>query len=156
MLVRKLFVTGLALVAFTSVACSNDDGGNGDEGGGGGGGGGATVSVTEKDFAIALDPSSENAGSVTFDIQNEGPSEHEFVVFKTDLEPDALPTKTDENGAVIVDEEGEGLESVDEQEDIQAGSSASLQVDLDAGSYVAICNLPGHYQQGMSVGFTVT
>ncbi len=155
MLVRKLFVVGVALVALGSVACSNND--NGEEAGGGGGSGsGATVSTTEKDFAIALDPSSVAAGTVSFDIQNEGPSEHEFVVFKTDLAPDALPTTTDENDAVIVDEEGEGLEAIDEEEDIAPGSSATLDVDLDAGSYVAICNLPGHYQQGMHVAFTVT
>ena len=55
----------------------------------------------------------------------------------------------------VVDEEGEGLELVDEIEDIEGGSSQSLTVNLDAGSYVLICNLPGHYAQGMHAGFTV-
>jgi uncharacterized cupredoxin-like copper-binding protein len=27
---------------------------------------------------------------------------------------------------------------------------------LEAGAYVLICNIPGHYQQGMFVGFEAT
>jgi uncharacterized cupredoxin-like copper-binding protein len=117
---------------------------------GGGGGIGATLS----DFKIDLAETSATAGEVTFDIQNDGPSTHEFVVFKTDLAPDALPTIEDENGLPLVDEAG-GLEPVDEVEDIPADSSAELTVTLDAGSYVIICNIPDHYQQGMHAGFTV-
>jgi uncharacterized cupredoxin-like copper-binding protein len=113
---------------------------------------GGTVGATEKDFSIALDPSTASAGSTTFDITNEGPSTHEFVVFKTDLAEDQLPT-TNEG---IVDEKAKGLESVDEVEDIAAGSSESLTANLDAGSYVVICNLPGHYQQGMHAALTVS
>jgi uncharacterized cupredoxin-like copper-binding protein len=114
--------------------------------------GGTAVSVTEKDFSIAVDPSSAAEGSVNFSIDNQGPSTHEFVVFKTDLEPDALPTDNDGN----VDEEGEGVEHIDEQEDIASGSTALLDVTLEPGSYVLICNLPGHYKAGMHVGFTVS
>jgi uncharacterized cupredoxin-like copper-binding protein len=114
-------------------------------------GGGAAVAVTEKDFSIAVDPSSAAEGTVNFSINNEGPSTHEFVVFKTDLAPDALPTDSDGN----VDEEGEGVEHIDEQEDIASGSTALLDLTLEPGSYVLICNLPGHYKAGMNVGFTV-
>ena len=32
----------------------------------------------------------------------------------------------------------------------------SLDVSLKAGSYVIICNLPGHYASGMHTAFTVT
>ena len=64
------------------------------------------------DFSIELSTTEVPAGAVTFDISNEGPSVHEFVVFKTDLAPDHLPVTS---GAV--DEEGEGLEPVDEVED---------------------------------------
>ena len=71
---------------------------------------------------------------------------------QTDLAADQLPT--DDNGDV--DEEGEGVTLVDEIEDIQGGSSESLTVNLDAGSYVLICNLPGHYQQGMHTSFSAS
>ena len=70
-------------------------------------------------------------------------------MFRTDLTRDKLPTTTDDSGAVIVDEEGQGVEHVDEVEDIAPNSDATLTVDLAAGSYVVICNLPAHYQQGM-------
>jgi uncharacterized cupredoxin-like copper-binding protein len=117
-------------------------------------GGGGGIAATLTDFQIDLAETSATAGEVTFDIQNDGPSTHEFVVFKTDLAPDALPTIEDENGLPLVDEAG-GLEPVDEVEDIPADSSAELAVTLDAGSYVIICNIPDHYQQGMHAGFTV-
>ncbi|HJP66328.1 MAG TPA: sulfocyanin-like copper-binding protein [Actinomycetota bacterium] len=112
---------------------------------------GGTVNATEKDFSIVLDPTSIGAGSVEFAITNEGPSTHEFVVFETDLAPDKLPLK---NGSV--DEEGEGVTAVDEQEDIEPNATVNLDVTLEAGSYVIICNIPGHYQLGMRVGLTVS
>jgi uncharacterized cupredoxin-like copper-binding protein len=141
-----------AVLAFGTAGCGGDAGeGDGDEGGGG-----ATVRAVEKDFSISLSPGSTAAGGVTFDIRNDGPSEHEFVVFRSDLSPNQLPTTKDDNDVTIVDEEGEGLEPVDEQEDIAAGDTATLTVDLQPGNYVVVCNLPAHYQQGMHAQFTVT
>ena len=119
-------------------------------------GGGGGVKATESDFKIELGSSSAKSGEVTFNVENKGPSVHEFVVFKTDLAPDALPTKQDENGIEIVDEEGQGVEHIDEIEDIAVGSSQDLKVNLAAGKYVLICNLPAHYKQGMHAAFTVT
>ncbi|MGQ0670232.1 MAG: cupredoxin domain-containing protein, partial [Actinomycetota bacterium] len=117
------------------------------------GGGGTDVGVTLRDFEIALDSTSAEAGEVTFQVANEGPSIHEFVVLKTDLAEDQLPA--DENGDV--DEAGApGIEVVDEIEDIEADATPSLAVELEAGSYVIICNLPGHYGNGMYTSFTVS
>jgi uncharacterized cupredoxin-like copper-binding protein len=110
------------------------------------------VGVAEKDFEISLDSSSAPAGEVKFTVANAGPSVHEFVVFKTDLPEDQLPT--DSKGDV--DESGAGVTHIDEIEDIAAGSTDStLKVDLESGSYVLICNLPGHYGLGMHASFTV-
>jgi uncharacterized cupredoxin-like copper-binding protein len=106
---------------------------------------GTPVGAAEKDFSIELDTASTEAGSTTFDVDNAGPSTHEFVVFATDLDPASLPVGDDGN----VDEEGEGVTHIDEIEDIGSGCSASLTVDLAAGNYVLICNLPGHYAAGM-------
>jgi uncharacterized cupredoxin-like copper-binding protein len=123
---------------------------------------GGTVEVTLQEFSVAAVPSSVGAGSVTFDVTNTGPEDvHEFVIIKTDLDYTALPT--DEDGAV--DEEGEGIEVVDEIEDIPVGDTQSVTADLDAGSYALICNilqtepdgsLEAHYSEGMRTGFTVT
>lgn len=140
------FVASVAVVILLLPACGSDDN---------------TVAVTLQEFAVAADPASVPAGSVTFDVTNDGPDDvHEFVVIATDLGPTELPV--DEDGAV--EEGGEGMEVVDEIEDIPVGESPSLTVDLEAGNYVLICNilqeeadgtLEAHYTEGMRTGFTV-
>jgi uncharacterized cupredoxin-like copper-binding protein len=80
---------------------------------------------------------------------------HEFVVFRTDLAEDALPTTTDDKDQLIVDEEGAGVEHVDEVEDVQVGSDQDFEVNLTPGKYVVICNLPQHYDSGMHAALTV-
>jgi uncharacterized cupredoxin-like copper-binding protein len=112
------------------------------------------VKATESDFKIVLDKTSASSGDVTFNVNNDGPSTHEFVVFKTDLPEASLPTKK-ENGAVIVDEEGQGVTHIDEVEDVAKGASEDLTVNLKPGKYVVLCNLPTHYQLGMHASFTV-
>lgn len=113
--------------------------------------GGGGIGVTLADYTITPDATSAAPGDVTFDLTNDAEQTHEFVVIKTDLGEADLPV--DENGDVS--ETGEGMEVVDEIEDIEAGGTPSLTVNLDAGSYVLICNLPGHYRQGMHASFTV-
>ncbi len=97
-------------------------------------------------------PATAAGGKVTFAIRNAGTTVHEFVVFRTDLGSDKLPMASDEPE---VDEEGEGIEAVDEVEDIAPGASQSLTVDLAPGHYVAICNVAGHYATGMWTLITV-
>ena len=156
---RAAIFAAVAALCLMAAACSDDDGG---ETGATGAatGGGTTVAVTVQEFAVIPAASSAPAGDVTFDVTNEGPDDtHEFVVFKTDLAPDALPTVADGS----VDEAGEGVEPIDEIEDIAVGDTPTLTVSLDAGNYVFICNIVeeeggetiSHYQQGMRVAFTV-
>jgi uncharacterized cupredoxin-like copper-binding protein len=114
------------------------------------GGGGDGIGVTLADFSVTPDESSTSAGDVTFDVTNDAEQTHEFVIVKTDLAEDQLPLN-DEG----VDEEGEGVEIVAEIEDLEGGTDQSLTTNLDAGNYVLICNLPGHYAQGMHTAFTV-
>ena len=122
----------------------------GDDTPGAGGAEQATVDVTEKDFAISPGAPSAPAGNVKFNVRNDGPSTHEFIVIKTDLAPDQLPVKDGK-----VNEDANGIELVDEIEDIRSGDTKSLTTNLDTGRYVLICNIEGHYQQGMRVGFAV-
>jgi uncharacterized cupredoxin-like copper-binding protein len=139
---RGGFLEGALLIGLALPAC----------------GGGGTVGVTLQEFSVIPDQESVSAGEVTFDVENTGPEDvHEFVVIKTDLAPDALPT--DENGAV--EEEGEGMEVIDEIEDLPVGETQSLTVDLEAGNYALICNIwdeeeqEAHYAVGMRTAFTV-
>ena len=159
--VRLAMVAGVACAVSVLAACGNSDDTSS----------GATsaaetsaaadgsVAVTLQEFAVSADPATAAAGSVTFNVTNEGPNDvHEFVVIKTDLGITELPT--DDKGAV--EEEGEGLEPVDEIEDVAVGSSETLTVDLAAGNYVLICNIydkseqEAHYSEGMRTGFTVS
>lgn len=108
------------------------------------------VDATETDFAIALVSSTTPAGETTFKVANQGPATHEFVVFKSNLAPDALPVDSEGN----VEEDGKGVTHLGEIEDITPGSSKDLTLTLDAAKYVVICNLPGHYKLGMYAGLT--
>lgn len=121
----------------------------------------ATLGVTLQEFAVIPDAASVSAGAITFNATNKGPDDaHELVVFRTDLDPGALPLRAD--GAV--DEEGTGVTLIDEIEEFAPGSSESMTVDLSAGKYALICNLVEtdagkvevHYKLGMRAALTVT
>ncbi len=143
--VRRLAAAMLALVLLGLVGCSSSDDGGSDGSSGGG------IAATVKDFEISLGADQAQAGSVEFDIHNDGPSTHEFVVFKTDLDGDELPVEGGE-----VNEDASELESMGEQEDIASGSDTTLSVDLQPGHYVIICNITGHYEAGMHTELTVS
>lgn len=135
---------GMALAVMAAVSigvtgCADDEEAEG------------TIDVTLSDFKIELSDSSAPAGEVTFKLDNQGPSLHEFVVFKTDLGLDELPT--DDTGDVV---ENADFAPLDEIEDIENDASPELKMDLAPGNYVLLCNVPAHFRQGMSVSFTVT
>ena len=114
------------------------------------GGGGTTVDVALSEFKVEFSTTDIPAGEVTFNVTNDGAIEHEFVVFKTDLAEDALP----EEGAEVT-EDDPGLTSMGEVEEVGPDTSKSFTATLDAGSYVGICNVTGHYDSGMHIHFTV-
>jgi uncharacterized cupredoxin-like copper-binding protein len=85
------------------------------------------------------------AGSVTFAIKNSGSSAHELTIVKTDKAADKLAN----DGAKVT--EPIFAESVV----LNPGQTGTLTVQLGAGSYVFICNQPGHYPLGMRTSVTV-
>jgi len=118
------------------------------------------IKGTLEEWKITLSPTTGAAGEVTFTINNIGEKDHEFVVVKTDLAPDALPTVAEGDDAGTVDEEGTGFTPIGEKEDILSGTDNNvLTLTLDAGSYVIFCNVHDedlvHYQKGMHTAFTV-
>lgn len=124
-----------------------------------GGGDATTVAVTLQEWAVVPAANSAPAGEITFDVTNDGPEDiHEFVVIKTDLDVGELATDADG----VVDEAGDGMEVIDEIEDLPVGETQSLTVELDAGNYVLICNIwdedegEAHYEMGMRTPFSVT
>ena len=145
-----------AVAAFALAGCAASSGSPSQEAGGGDA---TTIDVALQEWSVTPSAASVAAGDVTFVITNDGPNDvHEFVVLKTDLDPGELPT--DDHGAVS--EDGEGIEVIDEIEDIPVGETQELSVSLDAGNYVLLCNIydegedEAHYQMGMRTAFEVT
>ena len=112
-------------------------------------GGGTTIEGSVEDFAIELDSYEASAGEVTFSIANEGPSVHEFLIVRSGEDPASLPV----NAEGIVDEAL--LDVVDEIPEYDPDTTEDLTVTLEAGSYIIMCNIVGHYSGGMHAGFTV-
>ena len=107
-----------------------------------------TIKASLGEYFIKLDKSSVPAGSVRFDVSNDGNVEHEFVVIKTNLAPGKLPLKGGEAKEDVGPSPGE-IPSV------KVGKKKALAVTLKPGKYVLICNLPGHYKAGQSTGLDV-
>ena len=106
----------------------------------------AGIATTLSDFKIK--PAEADAGPITLDLTNDGPSDHSFFLVRTDLAEDALPI-TDH----LVDLDR--LEVVGQVERIDVEAEASMTVELTSGDYVMLCNLPGHYESDMHAAFAV-
>lgn len=122
---------------------------------------GVTLGEKGSKFFIALDKKTVKAGTTTFVIDNTGSMHHEFAIFKTELAPGSLPL--DAEGKVDGDKAGFVAEAVyatplrgEEDHRIRDGRGVDFTVDLDAGTYVLLCDLPGHYASGQYIRFTVT
>lgn len=124
-----------------------------------GDGDGNQLDVVLSEFVVEPERDSVDAGEITFAVDNQGSETHEFLVVRADSDED-LPV--DEDGAFDEDSFDEGS-LIGEAEDIEAGSSAELELDLDPGSYVLLCNLveeddgemESHFAEGMHVVLTV-
>ena len=147
----------VAVLWALAAACGDDDGG--DEASGDGDGG-EEVNVVISEFTVEPDPESVDAGEVTFVVDNQGGETHEFLVVDADSADD-LPV--DDDGAF--DEAAFGEDKVlDEVEDIESGDTAELTLDLEAGTYLLLCNVveeeesgevESHFMEGMHATFTV-
>jgi uncharacterized cupredoxin-like copper-binding protein len=86
-----------------------------------------TVEVTETEFKIALPSTKLKAGTVAFDVKNDGKIQHDLAIVggkKTEL--------------------------------IDPGGSANLTVTLKPGRYELYCSVPGHKAAGMDLKITVS
>ena len=106
------------------------------------------LTVDMKEYSITLGAASVKAGSTKIGIRNLGTMEHEFELIKTDLAPDKLPVDVGSGRA-----KEDGL--VKQVKGIQPNKVATVTADLQAGTYVIICNVAGHYQLGMRVALKV-
>ncbi len=113
--------------------------------------GGTSMNVSLKTYSITPDSSSGSAGSFQFHVVNDASTmPHEFIVVKTDVDPSKLPL--DQQGNVDLTQ----LDVLARSKVLSPGESQAVSVTLASGSYVFLCNLPGHYQQGMYTTFSVS
>lgn len=108
-----------------------------------------TIGLLEWKVVVA---STIKSGPTEFAITNLGAIPHELLVFKSDLDPAAYPT----NAAGDIDEEGAGVTLVSDGENIDPAGTQARSVDLTPGKYVFVCNIPGHFKEGMFTVVTVT
>jgi uncharacterized cupredoxin-like copper-binding protein len=100
---------------------------------------------------IVVDRDSAPAGKITFRAVNQSKDQvHELIVVRSDS-AQALPY--DEKKQEVVEKR---IRHLGEIADLKPGRSGSLTLNLGPGSYVLICNQPGHYKAGMSTPFSVT
>jgi uncharacterized cupredoxin-like copper-binding protein len=100
-----------------------------------------------QELAMEVSAAAAAPGKVTFHVRNAGKVTHEFVVIRSTQEAAHLPT-----------DHGEASEAGSQGEvgDLAAGASQDLTLNLPAGHYSLICNLPGHYAGGMHADLTVS
>ena len=91
---------------------------------------GNVVQVSLTEFNIDM-PTEIPAGTVTFEVSNDGSAVHNFEV------------------------EGQGIEEVFET-NLQPGESRTMEVDLQAGTYEVYCPVGNHREMGMELELTVT
>ena len=105
------------------------------------------VKVQLKEFKVLPSPLTAKRWYVSFSVKNTGKIDHELVVLKTNVPPAKLPVKG-----------GKAVETgrVGRVGPLKPGASKSLTLNMKPGKYVLLCNLPGHYQAGQRIGFTVT
>jgi uncharacterized cupredoxin-like copper-binding protein len=115
-------------------------------------------------YFVRPDRTTVEAGTVTFTVTNAGELTHEFIVYSNpdDLATGDLPVDPEADEAELVEENIVGAapyatppivpsdkEPGDADHRIPGGGwGAELTVDLAAGTYILLCNLPGHYSGG--------
>ena len=112
----------------------------------------ADVNIDLSEWKVAV-PSTMTSSQINLVIKNDGTIEHELLVFKSDLAPSAYPK--DAKGDIV--EDGPGISLISDGENIAPGGTQSRALDLSQpGTYLFVCNIPGHFKEGMYQIVTVT
>lgn len=108
---------------------------------------------------LLASPTEVPAGKVSFVVSNLGWRTHELVVLPLAAGVPAGKRPVGANGEVREDGSlGEASSScgADSGEGITSGSAEWITINLPAGRYELVCNLPNHYANGMRQAFVVS
>ncbi|MBP2445094.1 cupredoxin domain-containing protein [Rhizobium leguminosarum] len=109
------------------------------------------LNLANATMGIKALPGAVKAGKVTFNVKNDSKDTiHEMIVMYLADPGKPLPYIAAENR---VDEDKAGDKG--EVSELDPGKSGTLTVELKAGKYLLICNVPGHFGAGMWAEFTV-
>jgi len=104
------------------------------------------IAAKESEWKIVVSANAHTAGDVTFHLDNRGTVPHEFLVVATDKSGTQLLDTVDPATNRLNED---NLDVVDEQPEYEPGTTATLTVKLPKGHYVVMCNIEGHYKNGM-------
>jgi uncharacterized cupredoxin-like copper-binding protein len=107
------------------------------------------VRVVEQDFTIRA-PRTIAPGRVRLLVRNRGPVEHELLLVRATRA--GLPLRAD---GFTLDEDALERRLVATVEPQPPGTETSLDVSLERGTYVLVCNMSGHAAAGMQRTITV-
>ncbi len=105
------------------------------------------VAVILKEWKLTPSSAGIKAGRVTFEVKNAGTIAHEFVVLRTNVHHHLLAGK----GAEASEKGIKG-----EISKVSPGQMRTLTLTLAPGTYVLLCNLPGHYKAGQFAALHVS
>jgi uncharacterized cupredoxin-like copper-binding protein len=108
------------------------------------------VALIDPDWGVTASPDTISAGDVTIAAEVDGSLIHNLRVIRTDLPADQLPL--DSSGFSVDEDSVDVVASIAE---FRADDPQEIDVTLEAGNYVLICNVAGHYDSGMRLAITV-
>ncbi len=113
--------------------------------------GNQTITGSLSEWKVEVSSNKAKAGQVTFVVDNNGTIGHEFLVVKTDIKSGQIPIEEGDRFS----EENPDLVMIDEIGEYAKGTTETLTVTLDPGTYQLVCNLAAHYGAGMHTDFVV-
>jgi uncharacterized cupredoxin-like copper-binding protein len=103
-------------------------------------------------MAVRIDHDTVKAGQVRFDVTNWSRGMiHEMMIVAVDNPQAPLPY--DYTQTKVAEDQ---VKVLGDTENLQPNASKSLEVTLAPGTYLLICNVPGHYAAGMVTPLSVT
>ena len=105
---------------------------------------GGTGDKSKANMGLKLSSNTARAGKVTFVVTNTSKDVVHEVVILPYKDGQALPYSDKD---MRIDEEAAG--HLGEVSELEAGKSGSVTLDLKPGKYLLVCNIAGHYMNGM-------